>query len=148
MTPRFSSPQGPAHRIVLQVGRDHVVTRLDQALDRQVQPIGAIVSEDPSLGPLAAEKLIEPMPGVIEHPFRRQSHAMPRTSGVGQAGARESVECLIDGLRFGKAGGGVVEVDHGRIQGSAVGSSVWRRRMADGRWQMARWQDGKMANGT
>ena len=88
MTPLFSSPQRPTYRVVLQVGGDDVVAVLDQPLEAQVQPIGAVVSEDPPLGCSASEELIEPMSRVIEHFFGRQSHSMPRTPRIGKARAR------------------------------------------------------------
>ena len=109
-------PQRPADRVVLQVGRDDVVAGLDHALDRQVQSVGAVVSEDPALGRLAAKELVEPMSRVVEHPLGRHGHPMPGPAGVGQAGSREAVEGLIDRLGLGEAGGGVVEVDHGSFQ--------------------------------
>ena len=109
-------PQGSTHRVVLQVGGDDVVAGLNQPLERQVQPIGAVVSEDPALGRSPTKELIEPMSRVIEHLFGRQSHAMPRTPRVGQTRSRESIHCLIDRFRFGKAGGGVVEINHGSFQ--------------------------------
>ena len=61
------------------------------------------------------------MSRVIEHPFGRQSHSMSRAPGISQTRSRESIHCLIDRFRFGKAGGGVVEVDHGESRDSAGG---------------------------
>ena len=145
-------PQRPTHRIVLQVRGDDVVAGPDQPLDRQVQPIGAVMSEDPPLGALPTKELIEPMPRVIEHLFGRQSHSMPRSPRVGQTRSGESIHCLIDRLGLGKAGGGIVEINHGRFQKSGGGRTMVPRRrmtlcrMANDTWQMTddRWQ---MANG-
>ena len=113
--------QGPADRVVLEVRSDHVVARLDRPLDGQVQPIGAVEREDPALGALPLEELVEGVPAVVEDPLRGQGHPVARPTGVGQGRPGKLVERLIDGLGLGEAGGGIVEVDHGR-----AGPGLWR----------------------
>ena len=109
-------PQRSTHRVVLEVGRDHVVAGLEQALDGQIQPVGAVVSEDPALGRFATKELIESVSRLIEHLFGRQGHPMSSAPGVCQTRSRESIHRLIDGFWFGKAGSGVIEVNHGPFQ--------------------------------
>ena len=52
----LESPQRSTHRVMLQVGGDNVVAGLDQPLDGQVQPIGAVVREDPAARVLCPPK--------------------------------------------------------------------------------------------
>src|SRR5262249_49097804 len=62
-----------------------------------------------------AEELVEQVAGVVEGVLGGEGHLVAGAAGVGQALAREVVEGLVDGLGLGEAGGGVVEVDHGRL---------------------------------
>ena len=90
-----------------------VIARLDDPFDRQVQSVGAVEREDPALGGFAAKELVERVPRRVERPLGGDGHAVPCPARVRQAGASEPVQGLIDRLGLGKAGGGVVEVDHG-----------------------------------
>src|SRR5579884_1512896 len=84
------------------------------AFESHVQGVGAIQREDETLGTLAVEKLVQQMAAVIEGALGRQGHLMAGSTGIGQVGASETIEGLIDAFRFGEAGGGVIEVDHSR----------------------------------
>src|SRR5262245_21482078 len=108
---------------MLEVGGDDMVAWPNEPLDRDVERVGAIEREDPALGGIAAKKLVEDMAAMVERSLGGDGHAMTPPARIGQAVAGEIVECPIDRLGLGKAGGGVVEVDHSTAQISSVESS-------------------------
>ena len=61
-------------------------------------------------GLLAVEEAVEPVPAVVEGVLGGQGHLVPGPAGVGELRPGEAVEGLVDGLRLGETGGGVVEV--------------------------------------
>src|SRR5438874_13807806 len=83
-----------------------------EALKRHVESVGAIQGENEALRPLAVEELIEKVPAIVQSMLCSQSHFMPGATRIGEIGAGEAVQSLIDRLRLGKTGGGVVEIDH------------------------------------
>ena len=97
---------------MLEICRDYVITLLDDPFDGEIKSVSAIEREDPALGRFTVKKLVEGVPRRIECPLGRDGHAVPCSAWICQTRAGEAIECLIDGLWLGKAGGGVVEVDH------------------------------------
>ena len=107
MTPAFSSAS--SGRLIELCSRSVVTTwspGLDDAFDREVQPVGAIEREDPPLGAFAAKELVERVPGGVERLLGLHRHPVPGPAGIGQAGAGEPVERLIDHFGLGKASSG------------------------------------------
>ncbi len=150
MTPAFSSAR--SGRLTELCSRSVVTTwspGRSSPLMARFSPSVQFMREDPALGRLAAEELVEAMTRVVEHSLRGDGHAVPRPPGVGQARAGEAVERLVDRLGLGKTGGGVVEVDHGRCPDWKTSRLQVKGRfqihMANGRWQMAKdeWQMAK-----
>ncbi len=109
---QLHSTQRPADTIVLQIGRNDMVSLRQQALECHVQGIGAVESEDEALGSFAVEELVEQMAGIVEGAFGSQCHLVPGSTRVGEVLAGEAVESLIDGFGLGETGGGVIEVNH------------------------------------
>ena len=125
--------QWTTYGVMLQVRRDDVVARLDRALDRDVQGVGAIQGEDPAFGVLAVEEPVERVPRLVERPLRLGRHPVPRAAGVGQLGAGELVEREVDRLGLREAGGRVVEVDHVEFPGGELTTESRRTRRRNSR---------------
>src|SRR5262249_24019472 len=94
-------------------GGDDVVARGEHALEGHVERVGAVEREDEAVGRRAAEELVEAVPRVVEDALGGQGHLVAGAAGGGQRRAGEAGQGLVNRLRLGKAGGGVVEVDHG-----------------------------------
>jgi hypothetical protein len=87
---------------VLQVGRDGVIARLKDALDRDIQRVGAVQRENPALRTLAVEEAIQGQPRVVDRALGLLGHAMAGPPRVGQLRPGEAVQRLVDRLGFGK----------------------------------------------
>src|SRR5207248_6131558 len=92
-----------------------MIALVEDALEGHVEGVGAVEREGESLRRLAVEQLVEQMAAVVQGMLGGQRHLVSGAAGIGEAPARESVESLVDGLRFGITGSGVVEVNHDRL---------------------------------
>ena len=73
-----------ARRCCAQVRRDDVIARIQDALEGDIERVGAIERENESLGRRAVKELIEPMPAVVEDALGRQRHLVPAATGIGE----------------------------------------------------------------
>ncbi|GBD35684.1 hypothetical protein HRbin36_00798 [bacterium HR36] len=103
--------QRSADAVVLKIARDHVVTFTEYPLDRHVQRVRAIEGENKPLWRLAVKKLVQQVPGFIQHVLRRQGHAMPCTSRIGQTCPRKFIHRLIHTIRLRKRRRRIVQVN-------------------------------------
>ena len=105
-------------RVVLKVGRDHVLARMDAAVDGDVQRLSRIAGERHVVGPLAAKERGERAARVVndarggKRTFVRAARAVAK--------APHGLHHRVDDLRrLSQRGRRVVQIDHGRTTRSA-----------------------------
>src|SRR5438128_514800 len=67
---------------------------------------------DPPLWPFTAEERVEAGPGLLHDPMSLGREVVLALPGVGHLLAQARLDCAINGLGFGEAGGGIVEINH------------------------------------
>ena len=107
-------------------GRDDVVARPDDAANGQVQHVGAVEAEDDVRRIAGADQFGDALPGPLDDAIRFLRFAIAAAAVRGADFALVAVDGVVDGLRLGPAGGGVVEIDAWRGHDSSI-IGDWRR---------------------
>ena len=117
------------HRVMLAVGAKHLIPLLQHAADGQVDGLGAVLGEHDALWLLHAQQAGGFLTAGLYHPSGLQGQAVTAPAGIAAQllhGAGNGADHLG---RLGKAGGGVIEVDHGFFSSFApnarFGTIVW-----------------------
>ncbi len=106
--------QGTGDGIVLHARSHHPVPRPQQSEQGLVDRLGGIGGEGDPRRIRNPEHAGHRLPCLKNQPPRRQSLPMAAPPGVGPETAQRPVDGSVDRLRFGKRGGGVIEVNsHG-----------------------------------
>ena len=125
--------QRTAHRVVLEVGGDDVERpRLaaGDALDGEVQGVGAVEGEDQAAGVVDAQQAGQPVAYPGHQRLGLDRHAMAGAAGVGRRLVEKARHRRRHSRRLGEAGGGVVQVDGGAAAGPCGALShrrTWHR---------------------
>ena len=135
----FQLSQGAGDRIVFQQAGDHVVSRAKHSLDSHVEGVGAVEGENHPAMVVQSKKAGQQVAGVVQGFFHPDCPLVSPSAGIGPIAAQVVLQFPVDGLRFGKAGGCVVQIDHGGWRlpaisrfcpgGGAVAAS-WGRSLA------------------
>ena len=103
----------PHHSVVLRVGAQHLAAGLHRAGDGQVQRLCAIFGEDDLFRALHAKEEGCFLAAGLYHTACPQGRAVSAAAGVGAKLLQRSCHGADDLRRLGKAGGGVVKINHG-----------------------------------
>lgn len=99
------------HRIMLQLRRDHMISRKKHPLDCHIQSFRCIGRKNQPRWITASEKIAERLPRLIDHSRCSKCRTGKSPSGISQS-FHGIINCIINCLRFLKRCRCVVQINH------------------------------------